>query len=232
MPTAAKSNYTCPQCDANIALEDVNVATDIALCRACGKTSSFADIIDAAEISPDALQHPPRHVQLTNDLQNGTVITYKKLSALLLFFIPFTAIWSGGSMWGIYGQQISRGTFDLGKSLFGIPFLIGTLILVSLILSMLFGAWKITLHNGQGRVFFGMGPLGWTRRFTYNRDTQVGLRTSSVRVNNVQQKGILIQNGEAELIFGTLFPEPAKHYIAAAIKKEIESAPLSRTAFI
>lgn len=232
MEPATKSNYTCPLCHSGIALDDVNVATDIALCRACGKASSFADINSIAAVSPDVLQHPPRHVQTTKDLQNGTVVTYKKLSALLLFIIPFTAVWSGGSMWGIYGQQISSGTFDLGKSLFGIPFLIGTIILVSLILSLLLGAWKITLHNGQGTVFFGIGPLGWTRRFTYNRDTQVGFRNSSVRVNNVQQKRILIQNGDAEFIFGSLFPEQAKHYIAAVIKKETEVAPLSRPAFI
>jgi len=27
--------------------------------------------------------------------------------------------WSGLSMWGIYGRQISKGEFDLSQSLFG-----------------------------------------------------------------------------------------------------------------
>lgn len=232
MQAVTKSNYTCPLCHAGIALDDVNVATDIALCRACGKTSSFADVIGVAEISSDVLQQPPKYVQITSGPQEGTVITYKKLSAILLFLLPFTAIWSGGSMWGIYGRQISNGSFDLGQSLFGLPFLIGTLILVSLNIILLFGSWKITLLNGQGSVFFGAGSLGWNRRFIYSRDTLVGLRNTTVRVNNVPQKGILIQNGDVELTFGSLFPEPVKHYIAAAIKKEIESAPLSRVAFI
>lgn len=232
MQTLAKSNYTCPLCQANIALDDVNVATDIALCRACGKTSSFADIIGVAEIPSDVLQQQPKYVQMTNDLHDGTVISYKKLSAILLFLVPFTALWSGGSMWGIYGRQFSNGTFNLGQSLFGLPFLIGTIILVSIIITLLFGSWKITLLNGQGTVFFGAGPLGWTRRFTYNRDTLIGLRSTSVKVNNVPQKGILVQNGDVEFTFGSLFPESVKHYIAATIKKEIESAPLARAAFI
>lgn len=232
MQALAKSDYTCPLCQTGIALEDVNVATDIALCRACGKTSSFADLIGFTEISPNVLQPPPKHVQMTKNLQNGTVITHHKFSAILLFLIPFAAIWSGGSMWGIYGTQISNGTFDLGQSLFGLPFLIGTIFLVSVILVLLFGTWKITLLNGQGTVFFGVDPLGWTRRFTYSRDTLVGLRNTSLKVNNVPQKGILIQNGNAEFTFGSVLPEAVKHYIAAAIKQEVESAPLSRTAFI
>ena len=232
MQTIVKSTYTCPLCHAGIALDDVNVATDIALGRACGKTSSFADVIGVAEIPSSMPQQPPKYVQMSKNQQDGTVITYKKLSAILLFLLPFTAIWSGGSMWGIYGTQISSGTFDLGRSLFGLPFLIGTIIFVSVIIVLLFGSWKITLLNGQGTVFFGAGPLGWTRRFTYDRDTRVGLRNSSVQVNDVPQKGILIRNGGAELTFGSLFPEAAKHYIAAAIKNEIESAPLSRSAFI
>lgn len=232
MQPLTKTEYTCPLCQASIALEDVNVATDIALCRTCGKTSSFADVISVAEITTGMPQQAPNNVQITTDAQAGTTITYKKLSAILLFLVPFTVLWSGGSMWGIYGTQLSQGTFDLGQSLFGLPFLIGTIVLLSIIITLLFGAWKISLHNGQGTVFFGAGPLGWTRRFTYNRDTLVALRNTSVRVNNVPQKGILIQNNDSELTFGTLFPDAAKLYIAAAIRREVDAAPLSKPVFI
>ena len=34
--------FRCPMCHAVIPANDVNVATDLALCRACGRTSSFA----------------------------------------------------------------------------------------------------------------------------------------------------------------------------------------------
>ena len=32
--------YSCPSCGAQIALRDINVKSDLMLCRACGKTTS------------------------------------------------------------------------------------------------------------------------------------------------------------------------------------------------
>ncbi len=185
MPNIPKSEYTCPHCQAGIALEDVNVATDIALCRACGKTSSFALVSGTAEVSAADLLHTPKHLRVSRDFQHGTTLIYHKTSAILLFLIPFTALWSGGSMWGIYGTQISEGRFDLGQSLFGLPFLFGTVVLLSVIIFLLFGRWVITLHKNAGRVFLGIGPFGWTRHFGYDSNSVVSLRDSSVKVNNV-----------------------------------------------
>ena len=229
MQSVMSSEYTCPLCNAGITLDDVNVATDIALCRACGKSSAFSSLAGAAEITMSALQQPPKHITLSKDMLNGTVITYRKISAILLFLIPFTALWSGGSMWGIYGTQISRGEFSLGESLFGLPFLFGTFVLLAVIAALLFGSWKITLHKGQGTVFFGAGSLGWSRRFTYNNDSIISLRHTAVKINNVAQKGIHIQNGATSFAFGTLFSEDAKQFIAASIINEAKNASLSNS---
>jgi hypothetical protein len=226
-----RSEYTCPNCQSNIALDDVNVATDIALCRACGKTSSFELISGTSEISSTALLQTPRHIQISRDFQRGTTITYRKLSGLLLFLIPFAALWSGGSMWGIYGSQIRSGQFDLGRSLFGLPFLFGTLILLAIITFLLLGKWVITLHKNEGSVFLGVGPIGWNRRFMFDSDSIISLRNSSVKVNNVPQKAIHIKNGSAEFSFGSTLTQDAKQYIAATLIKEAIIAP-STNAFI
>jgi hypothetical protein len=220
MVIKAKSEYTCPHCNASIALNDVNVATDIALCRACGETNSFALISGTAAVTSDALLHTPKHITLSKDLLNGTVITYRKSSAILLFLIPFTALWSGGSMWGIYGTQINEGRFDLFQSLFGLPFLFGSVVLLSVIIFLLFGRWVITLHKNAGRVFLGVGPFGWTRHFIYDGNSVVSLRGSSVKVNNVPQQIIHIRNGNSEFQFGSTLTPEAKQYIAATIHKE------------
>lgn len=219
--------YICPFCRANINLADVNVSTDLALCRACGKTSSFALVSGNASVTLDAIDHIPKHIQVETNPVLGKTITYRKKSAILLFLIPFTAIWSGGSMWGIYGTQLARGHIDWGKSLFGIPFLIGTVILLSVILFLLLGKWQIRLHRGSGEVFVGIGQLGWTRRFTYNRDSQISLRNSSYRVNDVPQQAIHIQNGEQEFMFGATLTQDAKQFIAATLLQETQTAPLT-----
>ena len=145
-----QTEYNCPLCRSAIAIADVNVATDLALCRACGKTSAFSTITGAAEVSPDILNHLSRHIQVEKDFQTGTVIRYYKFSSELYFLVPFTALWSGFSMWGIYGGQISRGEFDLGRSMFGLPFLAVSLLLITSIAMLLLGKWVITLKNGKG----------------------------------------------------------------------------------
>ncbi len=225
MQSKPRSDYLCPYCRANIALEDVNVATDIALCRACGKTSSFALISGTSEVSSTALLQTPRHIQIRKDFQRDTIITYRKTSALLLFLIPFTALWSGGSMWGIYGSQIRSGQFDLGRSLFGLPFLFGTLVLLALITFLLLGKWVITLHKNEGSVFLGVGPFGWNRRFNFDTDSIISLRSSTVKLNNVPQQAIHIQNGSTEFSFGSTLTQDAKQYIAATLIKEAIIAP-------
>ena len=35
----------CPQCGAPLAMEDVNVAADVILCRSCNCTGKFSDLV-------------------------------------------------------------------------------------------------------------------------------------------------------------------------------------------
>ena len=218
------TDFLCPFCHARIPAEDVNVATDIALCRACGRTAAFSVVSGSEEVSLDCLNNPPRNVRMESDFGGPITITYRRISLALLFLVPFTAFWSGFSMYGIYGTQIIKGEFDLHKSLFGIPFLIGTVILLSIIVFLLLGKWVVTLDRGEGSVFVGVGPIGRTRRFTYNRDTTVSMRMTQVRVNQQPQKGILVRTDKQDFVFGTLIKEESKRFIAAAIMQQVAQA--------
>jgi hypothetical protein len=218
----ADSEYLCPSCHAAIPLDDVNVAKDVALCRACGRSTAFSLISGASEVSLEALRDQPRSVKAERGVNNELTIVYRRLSPALLFLVPFTAFWSGMSMCGIYGTQIWNGKFDLAKSLFGIPFLIGTIILVTVILFLLFGKWVITLDRGEGTVFTGVRRLGWTRRFSYNRDTAVSMTyATGVSTNGQRQPGILVRTDGQDFIFGALLATNAKQFIAALIAKEV-----------
>jgi len=214
------SIYRCPFCHAELSLNDVNVATDIALCRACGKTTSFSLISGAAAVSPEALNTPPRHVSINQDDPGRTIITYRCVSPILIFLVPFAAFWGGFSLFGIYGSQIRKGVFVLHQSLFGLPFVLGTLVMLGIIIFLLFGRWVITLQQGEGRVFVGVGAIGRTRRFVCNRNTQVSIRPTNIQNNGVPQKAICIQNGAAEFTFGALLKNEAKQFIAATIQRQ------------
>ncbi|NQZ56372.1 MAG: hypothetical protein HRT88_02725 [Lentisphaeraceae bacterium] len=217
--------HNCPDCDAEITLADINVANDIALCRSCKTTHSFAQLCNFESISTDLLKEkPPRHISLLQDMGDGPGIIYKKKSWVLLFMLPFTCVWAGGSMFGIYGQQFIEGKFDLQQSLFGIPFLIGSIILSAVCLYMLVGKWRIVCDSSIVSIFVGVGPIGWTRRIPYNRHSQVGIVDSSVRHNNVVQQCISIKTDADERKFGAGINNDSLEFIAAFILRNIKNA--------
>ncbi len=217
-------NHQCNFCSAPIALGDINVAADIALCRACGKSMPFSSLAGIPGESEVDMMRPPKGLSLADDAFHGKVITYHKKSLIVLFLIPFTLIWSGGSLGGIYGTQIAKGEFNLIISLFGLPFLFGTVVLVSIILHSLFGSTKIWFNRGVCHVFTGVGKFGWTRRHPCTKETRVAVTMSNLRVNNVPKTGIEIRTGDKKLLFGTIWTEEAKTFVATALKRALSSA--------
>jgi len=213
----------CPGCGHTIPLEDINVAKDLALCRSCGKTWTFSLVNATKELKNISPDNPPRGVRVETDYEGATKITYKRASPIAFFFVIFTAIWGGGSMFGIYGSQLRKGHFSLSESLFGLPFLAGTIILCSLTAFFLFGRWEVKVRGRDGSVFVGVGPLGWRRQFTCGPDTRVSLEMSSFRVNNQQQEAIILQQGVEKIIsFGAAISDrDVKLFIAAALGRAI-----------
>jgi len=206
-------------------MEDINVSTDIALCRKCGVMGSFASLCNTPNATAILRQPPPKGIKIEHDMMRGNSVTlsYRRIPIGLLFMIPFTAFWSGFSMSGIYGTQISKGEFDLGNSLFGIPFLIGTIVLVSSILFMLFGKWTIHLDCGEGTVFVGIGVVGWKRKFTYNRHSVLAIKKGNLSSgeDGPPKKNITITTGNTEFSFGDILRDDVKNYIAAFLMREL-----------
>ena len=72
--------------------------------------------------------------------------------------VPFTLLWAGGSLGGIYGTQIAKGRFELALSLFGIPFLLGSVFLVGLTAMAVAGRCVVELAGERFSV--RVGALG------------------------------------------------------------------------
>lgn len=114
-------------------------------------------------------------------------------------------------MWGLYGTQIVKRAFDLKLSLFGIPFLIGSVMLVAECLFMLFGKRVLTLSGGEGRYFVGIGPVGKKTRFKYDRNTQVGNYGPICIRNKHDANSVRVCSG---------FSADALNYTAALLRRE------------
>ncbi len=213
--------YQCQSCGAGIALADVNVANDIALCRACGKTMPFSEIAPIPGSENVDLQQPPKGVRVEESPIHGRSIIYRKISPVVFFLIPFTAAWSGFSMYGIYIRQFKEGKFDLAQSLFGLPFFIGTLLLLSFILFSLFGRWRIGYAGGVLTAAMEVGPIGWTRRLVCDKSARVSIRPAKWQKNNVPQNLIQVECLGNTLKFGSPIPDEAKAFIAEAIRRTI-----------
>jgi hypothetical protein len=221
MPLKPASPYACPFCKAAIPIADVNVSTDVALCRACGKTSSFSAVAGVGELAAVDLAQPPRHVKVGLTPDGRSWIIYRRVSPVLLFLVPFTLFWSGLSMVGIYGTQIHRRHFELAQSLFGLPFLLGTCGLLSAIAFMALGRWEITVGNGEGTVFVGVGAIGRRRKFRYTRTSMAGIVDSDRTSKSGRQRAVGITTDGEVFKFGTGIPDDSLRFIAASLQQAI-----------
>ena len=200
--------YVCPKCGERLRLEDL-IAEDDA-------STSHARLLYG---------NPPKHLMVENDYADGlpvTTIRYKRTSPTALFLIPFTCVWAGGSLAGIYGSQIVKHAFDLKLSLFGIPFVIGSIFLVSACLFALFGKHVLTLSCGNGTYFRGVGPFGRTTRFGYNRETKVLCDETAYRVNGRSLPCLKLTNTNAAFSakICTGLDDDALKYVAALLRRE------------
>ena len=66
---------------------------------------------------------------------------------MAFFLVPFMCVWSGGSLGGIYGSQFFQSKFDLSMSLFGIPFVLGTLLFGSFALMTVCGKVVVSIRE-------------------------------------------------------------------------------------
>jgi hypothetical protein len=208
----------CPQCQREIPLDDVNVAKDVALCRACVQTFSFSELSQET-LGPEVdFTRPPRGVWV-RQLGGGFEVGSTTRSAIAFFLVPFTLFWSGGALGGIYGSQIFKGQFDPKLSLFGLPFLIGSLFLVPIALISAFGKLVVRGEGDQGSVFLGVGPVGWTRRFRWSEIKRVHRSMSAWTQNNRRVPLIELEREQKPVRFGTQLSEKRRDFMLAALKR-------------
>ena len=143
--------FHCPECGLPIEVADLAPAQGVAVCRFCEKPHPLAACQEALPYEqrnnlPE--QAVPKGVQL-EEAMDGFRLTLSTRSAIASFLVPFTLFWAGGSLGGIYGTQIAKGEFSLVMSLFGIPFLAGSVILIALTVMTVWGRCVVELARGK-----------------------------------------------------------------------------------
>ncbi len=212
--------FACPNCGKVLPLDDVNVAQDVALCRACGYSGSFLSATPVPQMTDEEMARPPKRVSLRREFGDALTITCRPKRTGLFFLIPFTAFWSGISMTGIYLVPLATGSFEWKLGLFGLPFLAGTIGLLAAILYLLFGKTTVTLSKGRAHLFMGLFGVGRTREMECGQGTKVTIEKSGYRVNNVPQPEIVLTSGEKKMKFGAMgLSNDVQTYVAAVLRR-------------
>ena len=169
---------------------------------------------------PD-LSQPPLGVTVSRSLISGIDLAYRRTNPVIFFLIPFTALWSGLSLWGTYGSQWMSGKFDSVMSLAGLPFAIGTIVLIGVIFFLLFGRWRVHLDRGVARFFVGVGPFGQRNEIPFDAGTKVELLDAYVKVRRIPKQVIAVTSGSRTVNYGSGMPDDVRLYFAAVLREAV-----------
>jgi hypothetical protein len=227
----------------------VNVANDVAFCRACNVGHVLSDLIHNNVIAADVdvTRPPPGAWYRSSGLGGNIGATHRSLgsaiglllislfwngivsvfvflalnSTLHLLHLPRPARFplpkmNGGEMgWGI----------TIFLWLFLTPFiLIGLAMLFGFLMS-LGGRTEITIQNGRGTIFSGIGPLGRRRRFQVDAVRQVRIedkRWGDSDGDARRSKQIIVEMLTGKpLKFGSMLRDDRRDFVAAALRKTL-----------
>ena len=198
-------------------MDDISVATDIALCRKCGKANSFSALCNAPTFATILEKPPPKGIKVERDTTtNGITLTCPhQASVLLRLFSVMIPVANLCLAVILYWAEPQKGSLGLAIML----------VIVSLGISwwpllLHYGKWVIHLNEGQGTIFYGIGKLGRKRKFSYNQ-------TSSIKVQLVNTKPcathicISTHYTMFPLIIDLGMKEDVAQFIAATLDREI-----------
>jgi hypothetical protein len=208
--------FTCPKCRRPLLPENINAQTDLAVCKECGEVSRLSELADSG-FDPAALQSPPPGAWYREVLSEH-IFGATTRSPVAFFLVPFMCVWSGFSLFGIYGTQIRTGHFNLTASLFGIPFILGSLLFWTFALMACFGKVELRIRDGRGKVFTGIGAVGWTRSFNLDEVDRIEEQGTNTRYPGAQGTSIVLI-GKTLLRCASNVSEPRRYFLVNVLKR-------------
>lgn len=242
MPTPA-----CTRCRRTIPSEEVNVANDVAYCRACNVSYRLSELTSGSELTANLDAHRPPNGAWFSSGGLGTVIgaTHRSLGgAVGMLFVGL--FWNGivsvfvlfalsGTLHhlGIHlpdwfpAPKMNGGDMGVGMLiflwLFLTPFMLIGLFFIAAFFSCLFGRTEVRLRDTQGAVFTGFGPLGYTRRFNATQVKDVRIDERRWRDSDGDRRRntvILLETQKGKQIkFASMLSDERRRFVAGALRR-------------
>lgn len=238
---------TCSRCGKVIPSDDINVANDVAYCRACNVSYQLSALTQGTELDSGIdLSQPPAGAWHTRD-GTGVVIgaTHRSFGtaigalAVSLFWNGIVSVFVLVALAGtarnlglplpnwfpapnMNGSPMSVG-MTLFLWIFLTPFIVIGLVMISAFLSALAGRTEVQINNADGVVFTGIGGLGYRRRFDASGVKEVRIDDKQWRDSDGDRRSktyIVIETREGKLLkLGSMLTEERRKFVAGAVRK-------------
>lgn len=206
----------CPNCNLEIQDEFINIQSDIARCTECKLVFKISENISSEVDSNFDMKSPPEGTWISRDMDKLTIGATTR-SPVAFFMVPFMLIWSGGSIGGIYGSQFISGEFDPFISLFGIPFLFGSVIFWGFTLMAIWGKVELTLDKNGGKVFTGLGTIGVSKQFKWDEVSSITEKQSMYNYPGSYGESLILE-GKRRISFGMGVKSSRRYYLYKSMK--------------
>ncbi len=246
------TNAACPDCRTVLDAADVNVSEGVALCRECEKLIRLSQLLKAQEqrtLSEQFAGEPPSGTWARDDGRALVVgATTRSLAGAmgLLFFClfwngivsVFVAVVLASTLkhmgvtlpaWfpapNMNGSPMSVG-MTIFMWVFLTPFLLVGLGMFFAFLSALGGRVEVTIDRDTGKVFEGIGLVGWTRRFDVQRVKDVRLEDKQWTDSDGdrRQKASITIEADKTISFGAGLSIDRRRFIAAKLNDALQRA--------
>jgi hypothetical protein len=211
----------CLTCKRKIEAANINVAKDTAYCISCESLTELSSLLQSETSKSFDKNSSVPGTAFTDEGYRWRVEASHR-SGMALFYIPFTCVWAGGSLFGIYGQQIINAEFDLHQSLFGIPFLLGSILLIALSLMSVFGRTLVSVENDRTLLFVGIGAIGWYRRFDWTSIDRIIETTATSNRSNGQSHYISLE-GKTRINLGWGLSSSKLYFVANILRSKLKT---------
>jgi hypothetical protein len=206
----------CPKCNQIISAEQINIAADLAMCDYCDESFRASECLDTGKFNSEEIHTPPKGAWFREEYDR-VVVGATTRSPIAFILVPFMCVWSGGSLGGIYGSQIVSGEFNLMISLFGIPFVLGSILFWSLAIMAICGKVEVRIAPNDSSVFVGVGSIGWRRRFNFEQVHTIREQGTSYHHSGSHQGSIVLE-GQSRIKFATGLNENRRYFMLNTLK--------------
>ena len=202
---------TCPECGTPIPPARMNVAANAAVCPNCGEAFALSKLVERGDVPPEFdLNHPPPGAWYREEVRGWRIGASTRSPAAFIFVIFVFSVC----------YQMSWLEVDFFGYLSGSPFRpFAILVFGGMALVNTFGRVEVTVADAEGRVFTGVGPLGWTRRFDWSGVTQVEQEPLGKFARRSEHGRVIVLRGKTRLRFGTQLSEARRNYLIHGLRR-------------